>query len=241
MSERSTDQRAEPSRFFFLHMQKTAGTALWRRLKQHFEPSSVYPGPDDGAPPASVLSVEHLLDRWTVRRAQIAIVTGHFPLCTLELLGGSFTTLTILRDPVERTLSALRDLQARSPELRGAPLELIYDDPVRASLLRNHMVQMLSLTVDEMSEGALSRVELTREHLDRAQERLMAIDVVGFQDRFEAFCAELTRRFAWDLGPPIFMNRTSPVPISDDLRRRVADDSALDVELYEFALRQEAG
>ena len=55
---------------------------------------------------------------------------GHFPLCTLELLGGSFTTLTILRDPVERTLSALRDQQERSPELRGAPLELIYDDPV---------------------------------------------------------------------------------------------------------------
>ena len=101
---------------------------------------------------------------------------------------------------------------------------------------------MLSLTLDEMSEGALPRVELTRDHLDRAQERLMAIDVVGFQDHFEAFCAELTRRFAWDLGPPIFMNRTSPVPISDDLRRRIAEDSALDVELYEFARqRQKAG
>ena len=37
------------------------------------------------------------------------------------------------------------DQQARSPELRGAPLELIYDDPLRAGLLRNHMVRMLSM------------------------------------------------------------------------------------------------
>jgi len=226
---------AERRRFFFLHLQKTAGTALWRRLKLQFAASAVYPGPGDGDPPGAVLSVEHLLDRWRVRRDELEIVTGHFPLCTIELLDAEFTTLTILRDPVERTLSALRDQHERSPEVGGAPLEVIYDDPLRAPLLRNHMVRMLSLTTDEMIDGALTRTELTRDHLERAKVALDEIDVVGFQERFDDFCAELSDRFGWDLGPPIFMNRTAPVAVPEGLRVRIADDNALDTELYDHA------
>lgn len=222
-------------RFFFAHLQKTAGTALWRRLKQQFAAAELYPGPGDGDPPQSVLSVAHLLERWAARHGEIRLVTGHFPLCTTELLGGPFTTLTVLRDPVERTLSALRDQHHRSPELAGTPLDVIYDDPVRAPLLRNHMVRMLSLTVDEMTNGALTPIEVTRHHLSRAEERLSTIDVVGFQEDFDDFCAELTARFGWDLGPPLFMNRTAPVPVSDELRARIARDNAADLELYEYA------
>jgi hypothetical protein len=222
-------------RFFFAHLQKTAGTALWRRLEQQFEEREVYPGPGDGDPPQSVLSVSHLLERWAARHDEIRLVTGHFPLCTTELLGGPFATLTVLRDPVERTLSALRDQHHRSPELAGAPLDEIYDAPVPAPLLRNHMVKMLSLTVDEMTNGALTPIEVTRHHLARAEERLAAVDVVGFQENFDDFCAELTTRFHWDLGPPVFMNRTTPVAVSDELRARITDDNAADLELYDFA------
>ena len=222
-------------RFFFAHLQKTAGTALWRRLKQEFTERQVYPGPGDGDPLQSVLSVAHLLERFAARQDEIRLVTGHFPLCTSELLGGAFTTLTVLRDPVERTLSALRDQHHRSTELAGAPLDAIYDDPVRAPLLRNHMVRMLSLTVEEMTDGALTPIEVTPHHLERAKERLSGVDVVGFQDDFDDFCAELTARFGWNLGPPLFMNRTAPVPVSDELRARIAGDNAADLELYEYA------
>src|SRR5262249_27089146 len=104
----SVDPDPEPRRFFFVHVQKTAGTALWRRMKEQFAPAAVYPGPGDGEPPDTVLSVEHLRARWVARRAELRVVTGHFPLCTVELLDAPFVTLTLLRDPVERTLSQLR-------------------------------------------------------------------------------------------------------------------------------------
>ena len=39
----------------------------------------------------------------------------------------------------------------------------------------------------------------------------------------------------WDLGPPLFANRTQPVEVSDAFRARIAEDNAYDVELYEFA------
>jgi hypothetical protein len=222
-------------RCFFLHLQKTGGTALWRRLKQQFDPTTVYPGPGDGRPPDTVISVDHLLERWKIRGDEIRIVTGHFPLCTTELLGGTFTTLTLVRDPVERTLSYLRHHRETGGDATERSLEEIYDDPVRFELLHNHMVKMLSLTTEEMTDGALTHVEFSRDRLARAQAALRTVDVVGFQEEFDAFCAELAARFGWDLGPPVFMNRTKPVDVSDEFRERIAADNALDMELYEFA------
>jgi hypothetical protein len=225
----------EPQRWFFVHIQKTAGTALWRRLKQQFNPAAVYPGPGDGEPPRSVLSIDHLRERWRSRRDELRVVTGHFPLCTTELLDAPFVTLTILRDPVERTLSQLRHYRETTAGDESTPLEEIYEDPVRFELLHNHMVKMLSLTPDEMKDGAMTRVEGTARRVERAKARLVEVDVVGFQEHFEDFCSQLTRRFGWNLGPAVFMNRTTPVEVSDGFRAQIAHDNAADLELYAFA------
>jgi hypothetical protein len=228
-------------RFFFLHLQKTGGTALWRRLQGHFPASALYPGPGDGQPPATVLSVEHLLERWRLRHHEIRVVTGHFPLCTTELLDVPFTTFTLLRDPVERTLSYLRHHRAMTPSESERSLEEVYADPVRFELLHNHMVKMLGLTAGEMTEGALTHIRFSRDRLDQAKQRLREIDVVGLQEDFDRFCAELTARFGWDLGPPVFMNRTAPVEVSAAFRARIATENELDVELFEFARELVAG
>jgi hypothetical protein len=60
---------------------------------------------------------------------------------------------------------------------------------------------------------------------------------VGLQEHFEDFCDELTARFGWRLGAPERVNATAEVEVSDSLRTRIAEDNALDVELYEFAKR----
>jgi Sulfotransferase family len=234
-------RRDDGTPFFFVHVQKTAGTTLWRRLKHQFAPEEVYPGPDDGRPPTSVLVVEHLVERWNARRHQIRLVTGHFPLCTTELLHSDFVTLTLLREPVERTLSALRHHRQRTPDDRDLPLEEIYDNPLRFELVHNHMVKMFALTADEMTDGALTHVDFTREHLARAKERLSIVDVVGLQARFDDFCSELSERFRWTLGPPHVANRTTPVDVPDSFRERIEGDNQLDIELYDFAQELLAG
>lgn len=231
--------RVPDDRFFFLHLQKTAGTALTRRLRHHFGDRAVYPGPGDGAPPESVLSVSHLLERWQARAPEIRMVTGHFPLCTTELLGTEFTTLTVLRDPVERTLSYLRHHREVTPEDGHRSLEDIYEDPVRFELVHNHLVKMLSLRPREMTDGALTPVEFGPARLAEAKQRLGTIDVVGFQHRFDEFCERLTRRFGWDLGPSIFMNRSDETAVAESFRARIALDNADDLELFDFALRRD--
>jgi hypothetical protein len=229
----------EPERWFFVHMHKTAGTALYQRLHDQFPPPAVYPTTAEQKAHKASLHVDLLCRKFRERGHELRMVTGHFPLCTTELLGVPFTTITVLRDPVERTLSSLRDMREREPGFRGQPLDKIYEDPIRFQcLIHNHMVKMLSITPDEMTDGALTAVHMDRTHLERAKRNLVErIDVWGVQEHFEDFCDELTRRYGWNLGGPRFANRTTPSAVPDDFRERIVQDNALDVELYHYALR----
>lgn len=224
-------------RFFFVHLQKTAGTTLTQRMRAHFGVDAVYPGESDLREDwvSALISTDFLLDRWRRRGDELRVVTGHFPLCTTVLLGGGFTTLTILRDPVERTLSWLRNRKRANRELRDLPLEEIYDDPVRFDgLVHNHMVKMFSLTVEEMTDGVMTRVDFDSSRLDRAKAQLATVDVVGLQDRFDDLCEQLVARFGWDLGEPRRDNQTEPAAAPADLVARIETDNADDIDLYKF-------
>lgn len=223
-------------RYFFVHLQKTAGTALFQRLRHHFGTDAVYPQPHHQGTPEAVLDVDLLAER-LARQDEIQVVTGHFPLCTVDRLPGTFVTFTVLRDPVERALSFLRHQHEEEPRFRGAALEEIYEDELcRDGLVRNHMVRMLSLSSDEMTDGALTPITVDDARLAAARDALEhRVDVVGVQERFDDFCEELELRFGWDLGPPRFANRTAPMDADDALRARIAADNEYDIRLYAFA------
>jgi hypothetical protein len=228
----------QPHRYFFLHMQKTAGMALRQLLINHFGEAAVYPtrGVDGTDPVELVLSIDHLRERLAARGDQVRVITGHFPLCTTELIDGQFTTLTLLREPVERTLSYLRHHRENERADRHKSLEEIYDDPFRFhGLAHNHMTKMLSLTPAEMTDGMLTRVGFDRDRLERAKEALAGIDAMGLKERFEDFCDNLAARFGWRLGEPEIVNTSAPVEVSQSFRARITEDNALDIELYEFA------
>lgn len=233
-------------RFFVAHMQKTAGTSLRDRLRATFDDSEIYPNATDGPDPRiAVISVQRLRERWQARGEQIRLLTGHFPVRVIELpefRGIDFVTMTVLRHPVERTLSFLRHQASRRQ--RGAtpdtPLVEIYEDPFRfEAMIQNHMVRMLSLTPEEMLEGdgVLTRVPYTRERLETAKETLANLDLFGLQERFEEFCAELATRYGLDVGQPLRTNTTEPVEVPEGFADRIAEDNALDMELYDFACR----
>jgi len=235
---------APDQRFFVAHMQKTAGTALRDRLRATFDEHEIYPNGTDG-PDAriSVISVAHLRERWAARGHEIRLLTGHFPVRTTELLGATpFVTMTVLRHPVERTLSFLRHQAARRQ--RGAtedtPIVEIYEDPFRfEAMIQNHMTRTLSLSPEEMLEGdgVLTRVPDTPERLERAKEALERLDLFGVQERFEEFCAELSTRFGLDVGGPLRTNTTEAGDVPDGFADRIAEDNALDMDLYHHACR----
>jgi hypothetical protein len=144
---------------------------------------------------------------------------------------------------VERALSFLRHQREVAPQFAGAELSEIYADPLcRDGLLRNHMVRMLSLTVEEMTAGALTAVTVDDARLERAKANLLErVDVVGVQEHFDHFCAELSHRYGWDLGHAHVANQTVPVDVPDSLREQIAIDNEMDAELYQFAVERCVG
>lgn len=236
MSGSATDAVPSGERYFYVHVQKTGGTELQRRLQHHFGAKAIYPDGSDGTNPDSVLQVANLVERWKARREEIAVVTGHFPLCTTEVLGEKFRTFTTLRDPVERTLSFLRHHKRAIVADQQASFEEVYGHPVRFhGLIHNHMVKMFSLRPEEMDAGAMTFVAFTDEHLERAKEGLATVDVVGIQEQFEDFYDELVRRFGFADDERLNANSTRRVEVSQSFRDRIAEDNALDVEFYAFA------
>lgn len=241
---RGTVRTVERRRFFYVHVQKAAGTELRERLKRSFSPERLYPDPTDGDifEVAPQVSVRQLLARWEQRKAEIEIITGHFPYATTELLDADFVTLSVLREPVERTLSHLRHHRKMNADARDLPLEAIYEDVFRPAFFANHMVKMFSLTAEEIRRSVerdtwamVMRIDFTPDRIGRAKEHVAQLDVLGLHDAFDDFCAELQARFGWQLGEPLYANRTPTEDVPESLRARIAHDNALDLELYEYA------
>ena len=151
-------------------------------------------------------------------------------------------TLSVLREPVERTLSHLRHHRKMTPETRELSLEALYDEVFVPVYFHNHMVKMFSLTAGEIAASAekntwaaVRAIDFTPERLARAKDQVSRLDVLGVHDHFEEFCTELVSRYGWALGEPLFANRTTTEAAPASLRARIAADNAMDVELFEYA------
>ena len=237
----------EPDRFFFVRPQRTASTTLIRRMTHYFGEAAIYPAPSDrrsGDPPGeAATSADRLVEQLTARSDEVRVVAGHFPLSVASLLECELRTFIVLRDPVERTLSWLRQRSRKAAKDLGMSLEDIYN---RRGIFRglwgqNHFTKMLSVTTDELVggiAGGLRRVHMTPDRLDRAKANLVSLNLVGIQERFEEFCDDLNEHFGWSLGrEPRRENTSEPMAVSDAFRERIAVDNAADVEVYQLARR----
>jgi hypothetical protein len=224
-------------RFFFCHIPKTAGTSTIESLSQQFDDEAIYPFPDDREDPNAALDVDRLRTAFEAKGDRIRVIAGHFPLCTTELLGVEFRTFTVLRDPVARTLSHLRYQRKIDEHYAAMSMEQAYRAPVNyLGAIRNMMVKMLGMTTDELFSGALSNVDCTTEHLERAKQALDGMDVVGLTTEYPRFLADLERAYGWNLGEPVRTNTTDYLPAEREFTRRIGRDSALDIRLYQHAL-----
>jgi hypothetical protein len=220
-----------------MHIPKTAGMTLYYRLIRHHG-AALYPLPPDRGRPPAVMDVEYVERRFAAHRNRIRVITGHFALCLGERLGTPLTTFTVLRDPVERTLSFLRQRQQQNPRYGGQSLEHVYADPyLLHGFIHNYMVKVLTLTVDEMQHGVRTMVPYDEARLERAKHNLEhRVEIFGLLEELDDFCDRLAAHFGWDLGEStIHVNQTAPSRGSDELRERIARDNAFDVELYTFA------
>jgi hypothetical protein len=228
-------------RLFFVHIQKTAGGTLRQNILANLSPREVYPtgGPDrrEGDEPMGLYwGIDRLVSLSPERRQEIRAYVGHFPYIASELLDLDLVTVTVLRDPVERTISYLK-MRSEAPERRGMSIEQIYDDPFDfPCFIKDHQTKIFAMTRDDKLETFMDVIEVDRARLEIAKQNLQKTDIVGLQERYDEVLDAVGRRFGWTMGHVENTHVSKGEwTVSDALRARIAEDNQLDIEFYEFA------
>ena len=179
---------------FFVHVMRTGGSTFKTVLQEHFGPSHVYPDTATDLDLASVaettqnpfghpiesqaaldsyISIDRLLRVPPERRAEVRAYVGHFPFVVTELMGIDLTTVTLLRDPVERTISQLRTAKARRVRFADASLEEIYEDGFEFPFfIHNHQCKVFAMERGDPLESVLDVIDIDDRRLAVAMANL---------------------------------------------------------------------
>jgi hypothetical protein len=224
-------------RFFFIHVMKTGGGTFGQHISSNFAENQIYPHRKlDRDPRKAYTNIAYLTSLPPRRLARIRIFRGHFPFVATEALGLDVVTLSILRDPAERILSFLKLRKDARGDARS--LEEIYEDPfLFPRLLHNHQAKVfgLELTRDDRMPSVFGAVDIDERRLQTAKANVEKVDVLGLQERFDEFLAELADRYGWRFGAVPNRHVTENIEVSRSFRRRIADDNAADIEFFEHA------
>jgi hypothetical protein len=227
-------------RFFFIHVMKTAGSSFGWHIRKNYEPDEVYPnGRLDSDMTFGKFRIDYLTKLSKERRARIRVYDGHFPFVAAQLLGMELVILTIRRDPVERTISYLKQCKRQDEQHRSLALEEIYEDPfVFSALIHNHQTKLFAMTrLDLNPLGYFDVIEIDDRRLAMAKANLERVDVLGLQEHFPKFLDELAQRYGWRFEAVPDLNVSGASKISRPFRRRIAQDNAADVAFYDHARR----
>jgi len=233
---------------FFMHIPKTAGMSMRLYLDGQYHAQDVCPA----VRWQGVLGHEGELKRYR-------LVHGHFRYNLRELVAPDARMLVLLRDPLRRTVSALRHLQ-RDPSFHHdheVAKSLSLSEMLRhPDLMRNqHNVQarFLCASLPAAEVSAYLRGELAHNpaadagdieeppDLSLAQDRLASIDFVGLAEDIDGLVSVMTPEM--DYHPALYFPLVNEDPFRDNpLDGLNAEDIAIlreyndiDLSVYEFA------
>jgi len=235
---------------FFMHIPKTGGMSMRLYLSGQYRAEDVCPA----ARWQDILGHEDALKTY-------GLVQGHFRYNLRELLPHGPRMLVMLREPLRRTLSALRHLQRdpsfhRDHELaKNLTLSELLRHP---GLMRNqHNVQARFLCASRPAaqvSADLVRAQATNAPVDAgdgeappklqlAQDRLASVDFVGLTEDIGAVLSGMAR--AMNYHPPTHFPRINEDPERGDPLADLSPEDLeilrlhndVDLPLYEFADR----
>ena len=143
-------------KYLFIHVMKTGGTSFADVIDANFPLEHRYPGAvmqgetNPLKKMEAYLFVPGIVAEVNAHPDRYRIVAGHVPYATRELLEQRYVTMTVLREPVSRTVSYLKHCRRYHTEHMDKPLEAIYeDDWFHASFIANYQTKLFAMTARE--------------------------------------------------------------------------------------------
>ncbi|MEM9255311.1 MAG: hypothetical protein AAGA91_07680 [Pseudomonadota bacterium] len=221
-----------PPALFFVHVMKTAGTSLFWAMRNAVGVDYVRPRPSES--PTAYFDIEELQQYDRERLAGARLVAGHFPCYLADEMPMPIEVATVLRHPVERTVSMLK--QHRKEQADAATsLEEIYEIPeVFDSLIHNHQVKMFALTQGDGVANYMAPLTIDEARMDIARERLGSVHHLGLNEDLDAFFDRLCIRFGWTEKLPSMRVSAEAVPIDPGFRQRIERDNEADMAFFRY-------
>jgi hypothetical protein len=253
--ERKWSERGPRPRMVFVHIMKVGGTSLCEMMRDWLGPrAEIHMSLDD-----LVLQPRS----WSLN---FELIAGHFPYEGVKLVPGRFSTMCVMRDPMERALSHLNDIRRHVPGHSDLSLDEYLSSEVFAVPRGNYQARVLAheIGVDDAwvtyspRERYLERSGSPNEPmmiqalfystpillddaelLDTANKRLESMEVVGITEDLEPVGQAVASFYG---VPPQPVPRLNVSPASEQLtaaqRRRLDQSTAVDRELYDLVRRR---
>lgn len=236
---KSSIKHLEP--LLFVHIPKAAGSTLssilWRKYAGEWGDQSIYVIPD-------TLDIEKFAELPEKDRQAIKLLMGHYDYgFHRHLPAGQATYITMLREPIDRTLSLYYYAQ-QTPEhylyeeisADGLTLETIMesgDYPEFYNLQTIFIAGIHSRSFNLQSDELLEAAKLN------LREKFA---VFGLTERFDESLILLKRRLGWRISEIFYPDKVNVTPsrparskISKNMVEIILGRNQLDVELYRYA------
>lgn len=230
----ATNQPAPDDAVIFLHVPKTAGTTLNRLIEWEYPVRQMY----SVDPVLFKWSSNHLRKYSAARLKGFRMFKGHMLFGLHEILPQPATYITVLREPVDRVLSAfyfMRTYKLHPLYWKMRREKWTLEDFIHRSPRTNVQCKIIA--------GAEYEKPCTEEICARAMSNIeQHFSVVGLSERFEESLALMKLRYGWKLASYSSFNVTRARPKKRDLPQSTLDlireKNSYDVALYDFAAKR---
>jgi hypothetical protein len=220
----------------FMHIPKTAGTTLGTIIEQNYSPFNIqktYSAND--APFAYIKEIS------TKKKRHLEVVSGHFAFGVHELLPKEPIYITVLRKPIERTISEFYHIN-RDPNhglytlVSSSQMGLIdYLSHLRLVFKDNTQTRMFS---GDWASG--QRLPCSDEMLEQAKANLRDhVAVVGLTERFDETLLLVKKLLNWQniryQKRNVTQNRPAQQQLTSEEVEALQNSNTYDLKLYEYA------
>lgn len=220
-----------PSRqalFFFMHIQKTAGTSFRMMLYKQFHQEYIWPNKSDiakngGSYPRIATYREIPMDK----KVRGQLVMGHYPMWMLRFMPVRPRVLTFLRDPRQQMLSLAVHKKTQFSELKHKSLSEIIKDDIMDNP-QSYFFLPAHVPTDAIDD----------EQFDLMKKELLSCEFVGTRERFDEGVDYLEQKYNWSFGKKLRKNIGKREEVVGEVLQIIDKKTKWDQKLYKLAVEK---
>lgn len=211
----------------FIHIPKTAGTSLGSLLQSHFSPSEVLQAPID---------IIEANDEPSKFLSSYRLINGHNPYRIEAYLRKDPVFITMLRNPIERTISAYYHAQHdKEHDFHQLALDHNLESYLKLEVVRNAGSNIMSRYL--FNDAPWYEIS---EHMPTVKQRIVDMRFIGITEFFDESVILLNHIMGWqnkestprlNIGKHNILRQDIPKHVLNSIR----DMNRVDLEIYQFA------